>query len=190
MRSQASGGGATPEWVVACRRQQKAILARQNVIAAARKLTTPQRVVLRRIEEHLGRLSDWPAWAAEALLKEHLKYADRFTLTLFLLVNKCMPTLAAEWMLVRKMLKDHSARQHVASIIKEHMTGGLEAAGRTAYCMDATLPNGDKAPVDERVTPVSTPNFAKDYKHRHYWEDAINMLMRNTVQPVPLFPAP
>jgi hypothetical protein len=56
------------------------------------------------------------------------------------------------------------------------MKGELEEKGITAYVLDATLPNGDPAPAAMRNLPVYTPNFAHDWQHQHYWEEAVEML--------------
>ena len=161
--------------------------ARERVAIAADGLSAKERKLLTRIEDHLGRVCDWPVAFAEQLLSKHLTYKPRFTLTLFLLANKCSPPLLAEWMLSRGMLHDHSARTHVAGIIKDHQTGKLESDGRTAYVMDATLPNGDTPPVEQRVWPVYTPNFAHDWKFQYIWDEAIVMLKQDSITAVPSY---
>ena len=162
-------------------RREKAAACEQRVSAAAIKLKAWERIFLvTKIEEHMGSLSTWPTHIAEMLLSRHLRFNDRFQLTLFMLVNKCMPAVYAEWLIKRGMLKDKSAREHVAGIIEAHKTGKLEAEGKTAYVMDATLPNGDVAPNDMKVCTVATPHFAHDWQHQHFWDEAVHMLKNNT----------
>jgi hypothetical protein len=158
------------------------VVLRERVEELAMNLKAWERVFLRdRIEEHMGPLYLWPTHMAAKLLTDHLKYADRFTLTLFMLANKCQPAVYAEWLLKRGMLKDKSARDHVASVILAHKQGKLEAEGKTAYVMDASLANGEPAPNELKVWPVYTPNFAEDWQHGHYWDEAIHMLKNDTV---------
>lgn len=173
-------------------RRKQAMQARERVGKAALDLKAWERVFLRdRIEEHMGALYLWPAHMAEKLLSRHLRFNDRFQLTLFMLANKCQPAVYAEWLLKRAMLKDKSARDHVASIITAHKTGKLEAEGRTAYVMDATLANGEVPPNELKLWPVYTPNFAEDWQHQHFWDEAVHMLKNNTVaefMPIPIPP--
>ena len=68
-----------------------------------------------RIEEHIGMIENWPIWAAEMLLSKHLNYSERYQLTLFMLGNKCLPGTYAEWLLMRHMLHDESARDSTGS---------------------------------------------------------------------------
>jgi hypothetical protein len=163
-------------------RRKEAAAARERVAKAAMKLKAWERIFLRdRIEEHMGALYLWPAHMAEKLLCQHLRFNDRFQLTLFMLANKCQPAVYAEWLIKRGMLKDKSAREHVATVILSHKQGRLETEGKTAYVMDATLANGEPAPNDMKVWPVYTPNFAEDWQHGHYWDEAVHMLKNNTV---------
>ena len=173
-------------------RRAAAAVSRARVEMALINLKAWERVFLRdRFEEHMGALHLWPAHIAEKLLGRHLRFTERFQLTLFMLANKCQPTVYVEWLLKREMLKDNSARQHIVGLLDAHKTGKLETEGKTAYVMDATLPNGDPAPNAMKVRTVDTPNFAHDWQHQHYWDEAIHMLKAgtvNTFKPVPIKP--
>jgi len=139
-----------------------------------------ERVLLRDgIEEHVGNLKRWPTRIGTMLLSKRIHFKERLQLTLFVLANKCPPTVYVKWLLRRGMLRDVSARNHIKSIILGHKTGKLEADGRTAYVIDATLPNGDEA--KGKVMPVYTPSFAYDPLEHHYWDDAVDMLMKNVM---------
>ena len=139
------------------------------------------------IEEHAGSIQNWQWNMAERLLSKHLRYNDRFQLTLFMLQNKVPPALIAQWYIKRKMLSDQSARMHVAGIIKAHMTGELEEKCITAQMMDATDRAGNPLPYCATQFPVYTPNFAYDWQHQHFWEEAIEMLKQGKVgvEPIP-----
>lgn len=134
------------------------------------------------IEEHMYPVTSWQDRCpsgnrmAALLLCTHLTYAGRFQLTLFMLNNKCRPTVYVHWLLAREMLWDERARGHVAQLIKDHMTGKLEEAGKTSHVMDATLPSGDAAVGDAQNWVVQTPHFAYNDAERLEWENAIRML--------------
>ena len=152
-------------------------------------LPTYEKDLLREcIEEHMPKLVDWPEHMAQKLLCRRLKFADRFQLTLFMLANHCPPVKYAEWLLKRGMLSDKAARFHVAGIIDAHKTGKLEQEGKTAYVMDATLPDGEAAPIGMRVRTVYTPDFAHNWQYQLYWTEAIYMLNNNTVLPFKVLP--
>ena len=157
-------------------------IAMQRVEEAAISLKPWERKLLKeRIEEHMGSIQYFPAWVATMLLSTHLRYSDRFQLTLFMLGNGCAPIAYAEWLIKRGMLKDKAAREHVAGLISDHKSGKLEIAGRTCYVMAATHANGTDAPAKMKIRPLYQPNFAMS--HPHYWSCAIAMLKMNTTQP-------
>jgi hypothetical protein len=138
------------------------------------------------IEEHLGSCLYWPSRFTEAMLTTHLRFPDRWQLTLFLLANRCPPKLMIEWYMSRGMLKDKSARMQVADLLHKHMNGTLEKQGYTTWIMQATSTkpvwerkhkwDGVGDPVQDKVQVISTPSFAEDYQHQHHWDEAIDML--------------
>ena len=158
-------------------------VARKRVETLAGNLKGWERKLLdETVEEHAGSIQYWPAHMAERLLSKHLRFSDRFSLTLFMLANKIPPCLIAGWMIQRKMLRDEAARKHVASIIDAHMKGELEAQCKTAYVMYATDRAGNSLEGAQKIFPVYTPIFAYDWQHQHYWEDAVEMLKNNCMQ--------
>lgn len=150
--------------------------ARARADALAMALTPDEREQLSELEDHINPLSTWPPKMAEAMLSPHLKYSNRLALTFFVLGNGLVPTVYAKWLITRKMLKDDSARNHIANMIKEHMTGELEKKGVTTYMMDATTISGHPAPYAMRIQVIQTPMFAFDWEHQVFWETAINIL--------------
>ena len=146
-------------------------------------------VVLRdlamRVCDAVGDFDDMPWHIQDMFVSDHLYYKDRFKLTVFLLNNRCPPPLIAEFYLVRGVLCDHSAKLHVASIIKDHRDGRLEEKGVTSYVMGATEPNGDPSIGDRRYRTVCTPSFAYQFQHRHWWDEAIKDLAHDRVKYVP-----
>ena len=142
---------ARPEWLI-----EKQKLAQQYADLPPIELKLLDSI----IEEHLGQIWFWPEKYARLLLSKHLTYNDRYTLTTFLLANRLPPIFLAEWYLKRKMLRDESARKHVAGIIKMHRTGELEKRGFLCYVMGATDKNGDELVVKTQTVP--TPSFCID----------------------------
>ncbi len=65
------------------------------------------------IEEHVGSCLKWPHRFTEMMLLPKLHFPERWQLTLFLIGNRCPPTLMVEWYLKRGMLSDRSARDQV-----------------------------------------------------------------------------
>eukprot|EP00965_Chrysotila_dentata_P027719 921518-Pleurochrysis_carterae.AAC.1 len=65
------------------------------------------------------------------------------------------PILLAEWMVVRKVLSNRSACDHVVSLINTvHKTGQLEQKGYKVYIMNAPITPSDRYPwgsMAERV---------------------------------------
>ena len=135
------------------------------------------------IEEHMFPLTSWQDRCpvgnrmATLLLSDHLMFSGRFQLTLFMLNNKCKPTVYVKWLMGRGMLHGADSCRHVADLIKDHMNGKLEAEGKTAFVMDATLPNGDAAIGEAQNWVVQTPHFASNVLERKEWEAAIRMLV-------------
>ena len=111
------------------------------------------------IEDHIGQLWNWPVKYARLCISKHLRYQERFTLTMFLLGNRLPPVLLAEWYLKRNMLADESARKCVSGIIKMHRTGELETRNYKTYVMGATDKNGN---VGIKIQSVPTPNYCFD----------------------------
>ena len=135
------------------------------------------RVMKDTIEEHMGAFCTYPLHIQKMLITKHLTFAERFSLTLFVLQNGLPPQLFVEWLIGRGMLHDWQARMDVASIISGHQTGKLENTGKTAYSMYATTLDGVELASGARVQPVYTPNFARTWQHCHYWTSAISTLL-------------
>jgi len=133
------------------------------------------------IEEQMGNVGTYPVHIQEMLLSKHLSFGARFSLTLFILQNGLPPQLYAEWLIGRGMLRDEAARNHVASIIKDHQDGKLEETAKTAYKMHATAPNGDALPLADRVQTVLTPNFARMWQTSYFWGAAIATLQNKNI---------
>ena len=91
-----------------------------------------------------------------------------------------------EWYMKRGMLRDKSARDQVADIIRQHKDGTLEQQGRTTWIMDTTVTkpiwerkhkwDGVGDPAQEKNQTIATPIFAFDFQHEWHWTEAIRML--------------
>lgn len=91
------------------------------------------------------------------------------------------------------MLRDQSAREHVMYILEQHKSGKLEEQGRTTWVMAATQDkplclrkfawDGVGDPAVDKIRVVSTPTFAFDWEHQHFWDEAIAMLKHNGMPP-------
>ena len=114
------------------------IRARDATVSALLQLDDGEKRLLRAIEDQLGKVILWPAYLREMFLSSHLRFNERFKLTLFLLGNALPPTLIVKWYVSRKMLKDDAAHRNVAEIIKMHMDGTLEERGYLVYTLNAT----------------------------------------------------
>ena len=138
------------------------------------------------IEEQIGSCMKWPPRFTEAMLSTHLHFPERWQLTLFLLGNRCPPSLMVEWYMKRGMLKDKSARDQVADIIRQHRDGALESKGITTWVMGATDTkplserkhkwDGVGDPAQDKQQTIATPTFAFDFMHEWHWTEAIKML--------------
>lgn len=138
------------------------------------------------IEEHVGSCLKWPFRFTEMMLSTHLRFPERWQLTLFLLGNRCPPSLMVEWYISRKMLKDKSACDQIADLIQKHKDGTLEQQGRTTWIMEATVTkpwwlrahrwDGVGDPADNKNQVIYTPSFAFDWQHEHHWTEAIAAL--------------
>jgi hypothetical protein len=53
--------------------------------------------LLRDIEQQIGPCLRWPSKFSDAMLSPHLRFPERWQLTLFLLGNRVPPTLIVEW---------------------------------------------------------------------------------------------
>lgn len=93
---------------------------------------------LQTIEDLVGCITRWPSHMREMMLSTHLRFRERFQLTLFLLGNWLPPLVMVEWYIMRGMLKDRSARDNVADLIRQHMAGELETKGYMVWQMGAT----------------------------------------------------
>lgn len=133
--------------------------------------------------DHVGPLNRWPVNMAEAIVSTHLTFQQRFQLTLFLLGNRVPPTVFIAWFLRRNMLKDISARRHVAGILLAHKTGKLEADGKTTWVVGAVDKEGNELKDKNQV--IATPRFADD--EPQYWDEAIKKLnMGNAAATLPM----
>jgi hypothetical protein len=75
----------------------------------------------------------------------------------------------------REMLKDRSARDQVADIIRQHKDGTLERQGRSTWIMESTSTkpvwerrhkwDGVGDPSQNKVSVIETPTFAFDWEH-------------------------
>ena len=139
------------------------------------------------IEEQMGHCMKWPYRFTEMMLSRHLRFPERWQLTLFLLGNRCPPSLFAEWYVKRGMLHDKSARDQVIDIIKKHKSGELEQQGRSTWVMDAMAPpkpvwdrkhpwDGVGEPAEDKNQIIATPTFAFDWEHQWHWDEAIKTL--------------
>tara|TARA_R100000951_G_scaffold114443_2_gene118768 strand:+ start:1287 stop:1874 length:588 start_codon:yes stop_codon:yes gene_type:complete len=147
------------------------------------------------IEEHIGSCIKWPPHFTEMMLSTHLRFPERWQLTLFLLGNRCPPSLMVEWYLSRNALKDKSARDQVADLIRQHKDGTLEQQGRTTWVLDATedLPailrkhkwDGVGMPAENKTRAIFTPSFAFDWQHEWHWDEAIAVLKEPYVKVTP-----
>lgn len=156
------------------------------------------------IENHVGMIDQWPAHMLHDIVGDHLNHHQRWSCTLFMLANQCPPDLWAEWLLTRGMLKDQSARFHVASLIADHQDSKL--AKYSTYmlpfrCTVITVPPadqkhrwdgvGDPCSGDKHsyIFPVYTPTFAdptSPYSMHTMWWKAINMLKLNNIRAPPI----
>ena len=139
------------------------------------------------IEEQIGACMKWPHRFTEMMLSTHLRFPERWQLTLFLLGNRCPPTLMAEWFITRGMLKDKAARDQVVDLIRKHRDGSLEQQGRTTWVMSAVAPptpvwerkhrwDGVGDDLKDKNQIIATPTFAFDWEHQWHWDEAIKML--------------
>lgn len=170
--------------------QQRAIL-RERVKKIIESLNRKEGRLLLEIEEQTGAVIYWPYRFAEMMLSTHLRFSERWQLTLFLLGNRTPPRKIAEWYVARKMLKDKAARDQVIDLIKQHMTGKLEENGRSTWVMNATVDKplfirkhawdsvGD--PAEDKNQVIATPTFAFDWEHQWMWTDAIDILRNNSI---------
>lgn len=122
--------------------------------------------------DFVGPLNRWPVNIAEAVVSTHLTFESRFQLTLFLLGNRVPPCVFTEWFLKRSMLKDASARRHVAGILLAHKTGKLEADSKTTWVVGAVDKEGNELKDKNQV--IATPDFAQE--EPQYWDEAIKKL--------------
>ena len=157
-------------------RRQRAIV-RQRQASRIEALSRAHGRLLLDVEEHVGSCIRWPSNLTEAMLSTHLLFPDRWQLTLFLLGNRCPPSVFVTWFLTRHMLHDKAARDQVIDIIVKHKSGELERQGRTTWMMDATAPpkppcirkhqwDGVGDPTEEKVQTICTPTFAFDWQHQ------------------------
>lgn len=161
-------------------------MARMRQQKTIEQLNTKDGKMLLCIEEQIGKCLQWPSRFTEAFLSSHLRFPNRWQLTLFLLGNGLDPKLIVEWYEQRKVLKDKSARTQVADLIQKHKNGTLEAQGRTTWVMEATSTkpvwerkhkwDGVGDPIENKVQLIETPHFASDYQHEVYWTEAIERL--------------
>ena len=141
----------------------------------------------RRIEESTGSLAHWPTELTRLFVGRHLDNNGRFKLTAFLLANGVPPTLIVEWYLERRVLRDKSAHDNVATVIRHHKTGKLEEKGYLVHHLNVTSDkpvalrkhawDGVGEPARDHLRTIQTPNFAHDFQHEYYWDDAVAMLV-------------
>ena len=133
-------------------------------------MTETQKELIASFEDYMPPLRRWPHWASQLFVSNHLRFSERLSLTKFLLLNHVPPIAIAEWYIESKSLKDKSARDHVADIIKAHKEGRL--ANSTSWLLDKTDAAGND--VKDKTTKLVAPSFVED--HEYYWDDAVRML--------------
>jgi hypothetical protein len=116
----ASGLTAMDSMIASKGAQRDALLVKVEHLNAA-----DSRLFYRIVQQHIGPLSQWPLHILTHMLCTHLTFQPRMSLTLFLLGNRCPPDLFCEWYMQRNMLRDDSARRHVANLVQEHKAGKL-----------------------------------------------------------------
>ncbi len=153
--------------------------------------------LLATIEDLIGRVITWPWRFTDAMLSTHLRFAERWKLTAFLLANRLPPTIIAKWYLQRGMLKDKAARNEIINIIRQHKDGTLERKGYTTWVMDAVATKSvlhKKSVYDGVGDPIGvswdtdqiwkhnhvieTPSFAFDWQFNSQWDEAVLLLTR------------
>jgi len=132
------------------------------------------------IENHIPSIERWPLGMLALVLETHLRYEDRTKLTNFMLINRVPPVLYVKWLLMRKMLKDFSARKQVATIIMQHKSGELQQKSVHAYEIEAVTQDGNPT---KNYQIIMTPDMANNPSYEHHWLDAIQMLHRNSLDP-------
>ena len=148
---------------------------RKTVSDVLLQMSPVDRLLLRRVTDQVGCLGDWPVGCVEDLLSTHLTFTKRFTLTVFLLGNRCPPVLIAEWMLRRRQLHNFDARKHVIGILQAHKSSTLE--DKTFWEIEGTTPSGDPRPP--QAVNLITPSFSSEPRWAFFWQDAIKMLEKN-----------
>ena len=73
----------------------------------------------------MGPLKQWPVTQMRQMMSKHLEYQGRKSLTCFVLVNRGAPNDYANWIMLRNMCPKQDAKDHVASLIKDHKAGLL-----------------------------------------------------------------
>ena len=137
------------------------MLARNAMVSELIHMDREQQRMLTTIEDLIGKLILWPAHLRTMFLSSHLRYSERFQLTLFLLGNWLPPLLIAEWYMKRNMLKDRSARDNVAGLIKQHMRGELEQKGYVVWTLAA---------------PKTKPRALREHKYDGVGDDVSDKL--------------
>ena len=128
--------------------------------AAIRELGRGNASALNRLEEHLPPILEWPYHMRDIMLSmETFKYSQRFRVAIFLLGNRVPPRVIAEYMKPR--LRDKSAREHVATLMKAHRDG----VARRWHFFDLAT---------RRQTELCTPTFAVAFPQ--FWNEAIAIL--------------
>lgn len=145
---------------------------REAVNAAVYNLPPSIAAEFENLVDHVGPLNRWPINVAEAIVSSHLTYLSRFQLTLFLLGNRVPPSLFVSFFLKRNMLRDISARRHVAGLLLAHKSGKLEADGKTAWILGAV--DGAGNDLIDKNQVIATPRFAAE--EPQYWDEAIKKL--------------
>ena len=124
------------------------------------------------IEEQMGHaLRRWPDDVRTKMLSGRLDFKGRFSVYLFVAGNRCPPELFVDWVIGRKMLRWEQSATHLASIIKAHQTGKLEADEKTYWDM-----------TEKCVLTIPTPSFSMETEDTtmsagaDFWQRAIEKL--------------
>lgn len=168
------------------------MLSTPSLLCTEPPLTAKELELLETIGDLVGSPIAWPSRVRTMFFSTHLRYSERVSLTFFLLANRMPPIVIAEWYLTRDMLRDKSARDHVASIIDDHKHGNLAKTGKTAWVVHAT--ENTKMQVDrahpwdgvgetasDRVQLIETPSFASEYQNNYHWDQAVQLLKHGSL---------
>jgi len=151
---------------------------RNNALDEIERLVGEECSVFKLIVQHVGPITEWDLFdGLVPMMSKHLHYNERFTVTAYMLQNACPPDLLIKWMMMRGQLKDKSARDHVADVIKKHKLGKLTKY--TAKVMPFRICDHKGDPSQIRRFPIETPNAEFMEEEGWRWDAAHAMLTNN-----------